>query len=355
MQEQTQIKKVGILSCAAYIPSYRILVSDIAVAHGLDPDAMKELGVIEKSFAGIEDDSLTLAHYSAAQALENIQDSGFLAEDLEAVFVGSETHVYAVKPTSSMLATFLGCSNNYYSADLQFACKAGTAAIQVVYNMIKAGSIKAGLAVGTDIAKGAPADALEYTASSGAASFVLSADIENCIASIVDTVSFTSDMPDFWREEGSLYPVHAGRFSGTAYEKTITGAIKALLQKTKMQISDFDHVVLHMPNGKLPKVTAAKLGITEKQLEAGFIVPYIGNTYAACSPIGLTATLEKAIPNQNILVCSYGSGSGSDAFYIKTTDKIKNYQSKNPLDTQIKSKIYKKYDEYKLNEIQKYA
>jgi hydroxymethylglutaryl-CoA synthase len=47
------------------------------------------------------------------------------------------------------------------------------------------------------------------------------------------------------------------------------------------------------------------------QLEAGFIVPTIGNTYSACSPLGLSFVLEKAKKDEKILLVSYGSGSGS--------------------------------------------
>lgn len=347
--------QVGILGYASFIPKNRIKTSAIAQAHDNEVDAISELGVIEKSFAGIEDDTLTLAYESSSNAIANINKSfDFCLTDLDAVYVGSETHIYAVKPTSSILATFLGCDNNYHSADLQFACKAGTAAIQVVYNMIKAGSINTGLAVGADIAKGAPSDALEYTAASGSASFILTNNTKNSIAIIKETVSFTSDMPDFWRSEKSIYPVHAGRFSTTAYEKNVIGAINLLLKKSNLSLSDFDHVVLHMPNAKLPSVVAKKLGITETQLQTGFIVPKIGNTYAACSLIGLSAVLDKALPNQKILLCSYGSGSGSDAFYIETTEQISKYNQMYSLESQIENPLYKSYDFYKLNQIKKY-
>jgi hydroxymethylglutaryl-CoA synthase len=221
--------------------------------------------------------------------------------------------------------------------------------------MIKANSIDAGLAVGADIAKGAPADALEYTAAAGAAAFILAdAGKFPVIAEIKETISYTTDTADFWREEGSLYPVHAGRFSGTSYQRTVSGAIKLLLEKTQLRIEEFDHVVLHMPNGKLPKVVAAKLGVTEQQLSAGFVVPLVGNTYAACSLIGLAAVLEKAKPNQKILLCSYGSGSGSDAFYIETTPEIASYKSINKLSAQIENKKNISYTEYKLIEAKKY-
>ena len=88
------------------------------------------------------------------------------------------------------------------------------------------------------------------------------------------------------------------------------------MEESQMIASDFAHVVLHMPNAKFPLQAAKKLGFTEEQLKLGFIVPHIGNTYSACSPLGLTFVLEKAKKGEKILLVSYGSGSGSDAFVL---------------------------------------
>jgi len=67
---------------------------------------------------------------------------------------------------------------------------------------------------------------------------------------------------------------------------------------------------------------AKQLGFTQKQIEPGLLSPMIGNTYAASSPLGLTAVLDIAKPGDRILMVSYGSGAGSDALDIRVTDKI---------------------------------
>jgi hydroxymethylglutaryl-CoA synthase len=59
-----------------------------------------------------------------------------------------------------------------------------------------------------------------------------------------------------------------------------------------------------------------------EQLEPGLLVPVIGNTYAGAAMIGLTGVLDIAQPGERILVVSFGSGAGSDAFDIVITDKI---------------------------------
>ncbi len=64
------------------------------------------------------------------------------------------------------------------------------------------------------------------------------------------------------------------------------------------------------------------LGFSEEQIRPGLLVPVIGNTYAGAAMIGLTATLDVAKPGDRILVVSFGSGAGSDAFSLRVTDMI---------------------------------
>jgi hydroxymethylglutaryl-CoA synthase len=238
-------------------------------------------------------------------------------EEVAAIFVGSESHPYAVKPTSGMLASALHLNPFCAAADLEFACKAGTAALQIVKAMSESKQIRMGLAIGSDTAQSKPGDALEYSAAAGAAAFVVGLPTKKHpgICSIDATLSFTTDTPDFWRNAGEDFPRHAGRFTGEpAYFHHVLTTAKKILEETGLTVADFRHVVLHMPNGKFPREAARKLGVTEEQMALGFIVPHVGNTYSACSPLGLTFVLEKAKKGEKILLVSYGSGAGSDAF-----------------------------------------
>ena len=189
--------------------------------------------------------------------------------------------------------------------------------MQIVSAMVESKQIKMGLAIGADTAQSKPGDALEYSAGAGAAAFVIGLPTKKHggICSIDTTLSYTSDTPDFWRRAQDKYPSHAGRFTGEpAYFHHLETATKKILAETNLEPSAIHHVVFHMPNAKFPIQAAKKLGFTDAQMHAGFIVPHIGNTYSACSPLGLTAVLQIAKKDQKILLVSYGSGSGSDAF-----------------------------------------
>lgn len=52
------------------------------------------------------------------------------------------------------------------------------------------------------------------------------------------------------------------------------------------------------------------------------LVNKIGNTYAGASLIGLSAVLDVANPGDRILMCSFGSGAGSDVFSFRATEKV---------------------------------
>jgi hydroxymethylglutaryl-CoA synthase len=85
-----------------------------------------------------------------------------------------------------------------------------------------------------------------------------------------------------------------------------------------------------MPNGKFPLAIGKELGFTKRQLETGWIVPTMGNTYSGSSPTGLAAILDVAAPGDLILITSFGSGAGSDAFVLKATDLLPERRGRAP-------------------------
>ena len=315
--------QIGIVSYGAFVSIHRIKVDDIAEVWGRDPEGIKKgLGLHEKSVPGPDEDVATISVEAARAAIDRAEID---PKDIGAIYIGSESHPYAVKPTGTIVGEAIGATPELMVADYEFACKAGTAAIQNCIALIKAGMIKYGLAIGADTAQAAPGDALEYSAAAGGAAYIIGS--KKVIATINDTCSFATDTPDFWRREGRKYPSHGGRFTGApAYFKHITEATKMLMNKVGTEPKDYDYAVFHQPNGKFPVAVAKKLGFTQEQIKAGLLSPRIGNTYSGSSILGLAAVLDIAEPEDRILMTSFGSGAGSDSFDITVTDEIKTFK-----------------------------
>lgn len=309
----------GIVGYGVYIPFYRIKVEEIAKVWGDDPRAISRgLVVQEKSVPSPDEDTATISVEAARNSLKR---ANIDPQKIGAIYVGSESHPYAVKPTATIVADAVAAAPELTAADLEFACKAGTAGMQVCMGLVDSDAIEYGLAIGADTAQGAPSDALEYTASAGGAAYVIGKD--NTLADFEGTYSFTTDTPDFYRREGKPYPRHGGRFTGEpAYFKHVLSAAKGMFEKMGTDASDYDHAVFHQPNGKFYIRAARKLGFNEDQYQTGLLTPYIGNTYSGATPLGLAAVLDIAQPGDRIMAVSYGSGAGSDAFSITVNDEI---------------------------------
>ncbi|HLC47922.1 MAG TPA: hydroxymethylglutaryl-CoA synthase [Candidatus Norongarragalinales archaeon] len=336
---------VGIAGYGTYVPKMRIKVEEIASVWGKDARRVSEgLGIREKAVASIDEDTATIAVEAAKRAVKSAKID---AKDINAIFVGSESKPYAVKPTATMVGAALNTSPHFTAADFEFACKAGTTAMQACMGMAESKMIKYGLAIGADTAQGRPNDALEFSAGSGGAAFIIGR--ENLIAEIEGTYSYTTDTPDFWRRQHAEYPRHGGRFTAEpAYFKHVLAGAKGMMERMGTSAQDYDYFVPHQPNGKFPVRVAKMLGFEMGKVTPGLITPFIGNTYSGSSIVGLCAVLDVAKAGDRILLVSYGSGAGSDAFSIKVTKQIeeKGRRQDVPVMEQIKEKKYVSYAIY---------
>jgi hydroxymethylglutaryl-CoA synthase len=339
---------VGIVSYGTYIPAYRIKLADIASAWKKDPqEVVGSLGIEEKAVPGTDEDAVSIALESALYSLTAFRGK---PADIEALFVGSESHPYAVNPTSTIVGELLGVGHNYLAADMEFACKAATTGMQAIAGLISAGQVHYGMAIGADTARSKPHDELEYTSAAAGVAYLMSK--QQLIAKLLAYTSYSSDTPDFWRRDGIRYPSHAGRFTGEpGYFAHVMGAATRLLAKSRMKPEDFDYCVFHMPNGKFPRDVARRLGFSKEQLSASLTVDYIGNPYSASAMLGLAAVLDIAQPGQKIFMVSYGSGAGSDAFVWETTSELARVQKirgkrQELVTQQIVKKQYVNYVEY---------
>ena len=334
----------GIVGYGVYVPKFRI----------------KE-GALERSIPFMDEDSITAAVEAGKTALIH---SGVDSSSIGKVYVGSESYPYAVKPIASKVAQVLKLGEEEKpdglqgvdAVDTEFACKAATSMFKDASSLVyyPGANTSYAMVIGTDNSQAAPRDEpggeLDLFVGYGGSAFIFG--MRDVIAEIEGWYSCTSDTPDFWRRDLESYPRHGGRFTGEpAYFKHTTKACRKLMERLNLQPEDISYFVSHQPNIRFPVKVAKELGFREEQYTAGLQVAKFGNTYSGASPIGLAAILDNAKPNERIVVVSYGSGAGSDAYSLVTTSQIeeKRRRQKFTIRHQVENECieYVDYDTYR--------
>ncbi|MCW4004054.1 MAG: hydroxymethylglutaryl-CoA synthase [Candidatus Bathyarchaeota archaeon] len=303
----------GIVGYGAYTSRFRI----------------KETGM-ERSVPFIDEDAVTAAVEAGKLALIH---SGLDSSRVGKVYVGSESNPYAVKPIASKVAQVLqlgeedGDIQGVDAVDTEFACKAATSMFKDAVALVsyQRSGINYAMVIGADNSqaapRGCPGGELDTFVGYGGAAFLFGK--HDVIAEVEGWYSCTSDTPDFWRRDGEPFPMHGGRFTGDpAYFKHVRKAASKLMERLNLKASDLNYFVPHQPNPQFPARIAKELGFRDDQILPSLLISKFGNTYSGCSPVGLAAVLDIAKPDERILVASYGSGAGSDAYVLRTTNQL---------------------------------
>ncbi len=317
-------------------------------------------GGIERSVPFIDEDAITAAVEAGKLALIH---SGVDSSLVGKVYVGSESNPYAVKPIASKVAQVLKLGEEdedvqgVDAVDTEFACKAATSMFKDAASLVsypKMG-VPYAIVIGADNSQAAPRDSpggeLDFFVGYGGCAYIFGKT--DVIAEFEGWYSCTSDTPDFWRRDGEPYPMHGGRFTGDpAYFKHVRKAAKKLMERLGLKPSDINYFVAHQPNVQFPVRIARELGFREEQYSPSLQVAKFGNTYSGSSPVGLAAVLDVAKPEERILIVSYGSGAGSDAYSFVTTSQITEkrqrqkltvkYQAENPFLEYVDYTIYRR-------------
>ncbi|MBT4002886.1 MAG: hydroxymethylglutaryl-CoA synthase, partial [Chloroflexi bacterium] len=135
---------VGIIGYGAYVPKYRLPATEVSKVW---TDGVGGLPVVEKSVPGIDEDVVTMSIEAARNAMNRARID---VSEVRAVWVGSESHPYAVKPTSTIVAEAIGAVPNTQAADWEFACKAGTEAMVAAMGLVGSKMAKYAIAIGMD-------------------------------------------------------------------------------------------------------------------------------------------------------------------------------------------------------------
>ena len=317
----------GIISYGAYVPRVRMDIDILAEQWQLSKELKNVYKLNGRQILAVNDtdeDTVTLAIEAAERALQYAPTKS----KPTSLLIGSESHPYAVKASSAIVAEALGINPSSFTVDLEFACKGGTAALFLTLGLVEGQKIKEGLAIGADCPQSAPGSILEASVGCGASAFLVGSG-SKVIATITHTASATSDLSDFWRRDGSQFPSVVGKFSAQeGYVEHTMMVVADLLEKSGMNAQDCAYLCLHQPYQSLPLATAKKLGFKRSQVQTGITAARIGNTYSSACLLSLCAALEKAQPGDKIILASFGSGAGADGFILEVQEAIGDFHKK---------------------------
>lgn len=252
-----------------------------------------------------------------------------LIPSASAVWAGSESHPYAVKPTGAIVAEAIGATPGTQAVDWQFACKAGTEAMQAAIGFVGSGMAPYALAIGMDTAQGRPGDALEYTAGQAARPFCLARRTRPWPRAHPELryrhqrLLGGGQVATFPRRRTLQRRSRRFRPCGPRWRRRCWRLWRRRRRVTIMWFSTSP--TSSFPCGPCPA------WVSKGAVGDWFAGGRDRNTYAGSAIVGLTAILDVAQPGQRVLAVSYGSGAGSDAFQLRITDRILEAQNMWPV------------------------
>jgi hydroxymethylglutaryl-CoA synthase len=304
---------IGIEGFGAYLPKHRIRLRDLPLAQGAVPQDF------EKAICGPDEDAITMAKEAVERALRM---AGVGKAGIGAILCGTTSNPYSGKPIGSVLSKALGIEGPILAADINFSGKSCSEAFLLCAGLVGSGMASRAIAAGSDSIPWGPWNEGAIYSSCGAAAFVLGRDGGSSIASLEGSSTWVMDALDTWALRGSAQRRNSGRFAERAMVQCVTSSVEALLRELGLGPGDFDHVILPQSDPRSASGLAKRLGFKPEQMEAGLVLPKLGNVEALSGMLGLVAVLDVAKPSERILVATFGNGAGSDSFSLLVKDAI---------------------------------
>lgn len=300
---------VGITGVGVHIPRYRLSAAVLGAVWG-------GAGSGTRAVANHDEDSLTMAVEAGLQAVGEAGGDG-----LDLVCLATTTAPYAEKSSAALLASVLDCGPAVSIADLGGGLRAGTTALRLALDAIRAGSAREALVAAADMRLAPPGSDVESAWGDGAAA-VRVGQGPGVIARLLGAASHTHEFSDVWRlaearfaEQGDPTFVRA-----YGYERLMAEAARRVLAATGIAPDGIARAAVYAPDSRLAAPILRSLGLGEGVLPRAPLLTQIGNTGVASPLLALAACLEEAAPGDRILVVGYGSGA--DALVFEATAAI---------------------------------
>jgi hydroxymethylglutaryl-CoA synthase len=290
----------GIVSYGAYVPLFRL---GRATAGWEGPS--------ERAAANYDEDSVTMAVAALRNALTGVDTA-----TIDALYFATTTQPYAEKQSATTIGWAANLRSDLFTVDCTDSLRAGTNALKLALDAVKAESAKRAAVVAADNRLAQPRSAFERTFGDGAATLVVGDD--RVIASIDGQMSFSHEIMDTWRAaDEDIVRSWEDRFR---LEKGFIDALRASVSKALHKFGtttkDYAKVIFSAPDSRAHREAVRALGLEAAQAQQG-LFNGLGHTGTAFPLMLLIAALEDAQPGDRLLLASYGDGC--DVFSLQVT------------------------------------
>lgn len=309
----------GIKGYSVYLPKHRLNRETIAAAQGGRlPKGMK-------SVANYDEDALSMG-VNAVMPLV-LQFNSSLIKEL--CFI-STTKLYEDKLSSAIIATALSLPKQTNVTDITNTNRALSQSFGKGMKIETADNKSDVLIVAADKQAGSVKSRVETFNGDGACAFQLSEGKE-VIANLVESETYYDDTYTYWRSSSSSTPRQwEDRFVQQTALQIVEMGMTSLLEKTKLQLNEIDHIVFSAPH---PKLQANFYKKVNRLLPSNELLENAGVFGAANGGLMLASCLENAKPAEFILFIEYGDGCHITLF--ETTAALENYRSPSTIKEQL--------------------
>ena len=290
---------MNIKSFGGYIPKYR-----------LGKETAGWGSSIERAVANFDEDSVTLAVAAGMDCLR-----GLNRNQVDGLLFATTTPPYLEKQCASIIATALDLRRDIYTADITGVLRAGTSALRMAMDAIRAGSAQQVLVLAADTRLAPPRGQMERNLGDGAVALLVAA--EEGPVTIEGYYSLTENMLDSWRSPSDAFVQSwEERFIiEEGLERILTESVSAFMGKYSLTPRDFTKLALYSPDNRRYVSIGRRLGFAPEQLQDP-LFGKMGNTGVAFPLMLLVGALEEATKDDRILVVSYGDGSDVISFHV---------------------------------------
>jgi len=299
----------GILSHGTYIPVHRLRRERIGDALGL------VAGDGTRAVASHDEDTTTLG-VEAARAARAATPPEAL-EALGAILFATTRPAYLDKANAAAIHAALTLPRHVGAYDMVGSVRSGMGALRAAIH-----AEAPTLVVLADIRTGRPGSADERDGGDAAAALLCGPERPGApvVAELVGAGSSTLELLDRWRLPAeAVAHVWDERFVERAYAAPVAAAVADARKAAGVEPDELDHVVVTGTNTRAVRALGRSGGFRDGTL-ADDLAGRIGNTGAAHPGLLLGSVLERARPDETVLVVVVADGV--EALVFRTTDAL---------------------------------